>query len=90
MADPGSMRDTANVSPARAAMKPTRRDPARLRTVRELYELIAALDRRVAQVERVGEIAIARAAAALRAEALERIHELEGDAPVAAPPVDPA
>ena len=48
------------------------------RTVRELYELIAALDRRVPQVQRVGEVSIARAAAALRVEALKRIHELEG------------
>ena len=46
-------------------------------TVRELYELIAALDRRVPQVQRVGEVSIARAAAALRVEALKRIHELE-------------
>jgi len=46
-------------------------------TVRELYELIAALDRRVPHVERVGEVSIARAAATLRVEALKRIHELE-------------
>jgi hypothetical protein len=50
----------------------------------ELHELIAALDRRVPHVERVGEIAIARAAAALRDEALKRIatleHEAGGDA----------
>ena len=49
----------------------------RARTVRELRELIAALDRRVLRVERVGEIAIARAAAALKIEALKRIEELE-------------
>jgi len=47
-------------------------------TIRELHELIAALDRRVPHVERVGEVSIARAAAALRVEALKRIHELEG------------
>jgi len=46
-------------------------------TVRELLELIAALDRRVPQVERVGEISIARAASALKLEALKRIEELE-------------
>ena len=46
-------------------------------TVRELLELIAALDRRVPQVERVGEISIARAASALKLEALNRIEELE-------------
>ena len=50
------------------------------RTVRELRELIAALDRRVPQVERVGEVSIARAAAALRAEALKRIEEVEREA----------
>ena len=46
-------------------------------TVRELLELIAALDRRVPQVERVGEISIARAASALKLEALKRIEETE-------------
>jgi len=52
----------------------------RARTVRELYELIAALDRRVPQVQRVGELSIARTAAALRIEALRRIEELEHQA----------
>lgn len=52
-------------------------DTARARIVRELHELIAALDRRVPQVERVGEVSIARAAAALKGEALKRIEELE-------------
>ena len=47
--------------------------------VRELRELIAALDRRVPQVERIGEVAIARAAAVLKSEALKRIEELERD-----------
>jgi hypothetical protein len=46
-------------------------------TIRELRELIAALDRRVPQVERVGEVEIARAATGLRIEALRRIEELE-------------
>jgi hypothetical protein len=49
--------------------------------VRELLELIAALDRRIPQVARTGETAIARDAAALKARALKRIAELE-DAPV--------
>jgi len=44
--------------------------------VEELRELIAALDRRVPRVERAGESAIARDAAALRAKALRRLHEL--------------
>jgi hypothetical protein len=55
-------------------------DTGHTRIVRELHELIAALDRRVPQVERVGEIAIARAAAALRDEALRRIATLEREA----------
>jgi hypothetical protein len=50
------------------------------RTIRNLHELIAALDRRVPQVERSGEGSIARAAAALRAEALKRIADLEREA----------
>jgi hypothetical protein len=45
--------------------------------VRELQELIAALDRRVPQVQRAGEVSIAREAAALKARALKRIEELE-------------
>ena len=45
--------------------------------VRELVELIAALDRRVPRVERAGEASIARDAAALKARALQRIEELE-------------
>jgi hypothetical protein len=52
------------------------------RAVRELLELIAALDRRVPQMERAGEASIARDAAALKARALKRIEELErGAAP---------
>jgi hypothetical protein len=45
-----------------------------------LEELIAALDRRVPQVEQAGEAGIARDAAALRAKAVKRLAELEGDA----------
>jgi hypothetical protein len=48
--------------------------------VRELQELIAALDRRVPQVQRAGEVSIAREAAALKARALNRIEELEREA----------
>jgi hypothetical protein len=47
--------------------------------VRELRELIAALDRRVPQVERAGEASIARDATALKVRALKRIEELEGE-----------
>jgi hypothetical protein len=53
-------------------------------TVRELYELIAALDRRVPQMERAGEVSIAHAAAVLKSEALRRIQELERDTAVTA------
>jgi hypothetical protein len=49
----------------------------RARQLRHLHELIAALDRRVPHVERVGEIEIARDAHALRQKALQRIAELE-------------
>lgn len=45
--------------------------------VRQLRELVVALDRRVPRVERSGEAAIARDAAALKAKALRRIAELE-------------
>ena len=44
--------------------------------VRELQELIAALDRRVPRVEQAGEPEIARDAAALRARAVRRLEEL--------------
>jgi hypothetical protein len=45
--------------------------------ISDLQELIGALDRRVPQVQRAGELSIARAAAALRLEAVNRIEELE-------------
>jgi hypothetical protein len=59
---------------------PTPAQTQRGQTVRELHELVAALDRRVPHIERAGEVSIACAAAALRVEALQRIQELEGDA----------
>jgi hypothetical protein len=49
----------------------------RTRAVRELLELIAALDRRLPQVQRAGEAAIADDAARLKSRALKRIEELE-------------
>ncbi len=52
------------------------RTPEHARIVRDLEELIVALDRRVPQVQRAGEAAIARAAALLRREAVRRIAEL--------------
>jgi hypothetical protein len=57
-------------------------------TVRQLLELIAALDRRVPQVRQAGEVSIARTAAALRAEALKRIEEIEGATPAASRPAE--
>jgi hypothetical protein len=46
-----------------------------------MRELIAALDRRVPQVQRAGEASIVRDAAALKARALKRIEELEREQP---------
>ena len=46
--------------------------------VRELQELIEALDRRVPRVEQAGEASIARDAAALRRKAMKRLAELTG------------
>lgn len=49
----------------------------RRRLVQHLRDLIDALDRRVPQVERAGEVTIAREASELRALALQRVAELE-------------
>jgi len=49
------------------------------RTLRDLHELIAALDRRVPRVERGGEASIARAAVKLRDDAKTRVADLERD-----------
>jgi hypothetical protein len=46
-------------------------------TIDVLRELITALDLRVPHMERAGETAIARDAAALRKQALARIAQLE-------------
>jgi hypothetical protein len=51
--------------------------PSTARVLRELHELIEALDRRVPQIQRVGEPSIAKDAAALRLKALKRIADLE-------------
>jgi hypothetical protein len=48
--------------------------------IRELEELITALDRRVPRVEQAGEASIAHDAAALRAKAVARLQELAGPA----------
>jgi hypothetical protein len=55
----------------------TSEEPDRVTTIRELRELIVALDRRVPQVQRVGELEIARSALGLRIEAVRRIEELQ-------------
>lgn len=47
----------------------------------ELYELIAALDRRVPRLERAGEAQIAHDAADLRERAVSLIHRIEGETP---------
>jgi hypothetical protein len=49
--------------------------------VQALGELVEALDRRVAQVERLGERGIAHDAKALRDEAVARIEELMAATP---------
>lgn len=43
----------------------------------ELRELVAALDRRVPRLERAGELDIARDAATLRDEAVDRLARLQ-------------
>jgi hypothetical protein len=48
-----------------------------LDTIDQLNELITAIDRRLPQVQRAGEAAIANAAVRLRIEAEKRIGELE-------------
>jgi hypothetical protein len=42
-----------------------------------LREIVAALDRRVPQIERAGEVGIARDALVVRRAAIERLHELQ-------------
>ena len=62
------------------------RETAYERTLRDLHDLrqlIAALDRRVPQIERDGEVAIARASAELREAAVTRIEQLEREMDVA-------
>ena len=49
----------------------------------ELRELIAALDARLPRVERAGEEAIARDAAALREKAVQRLRTIDADSEIA-------
>jgi hypothetical protein len=68
-----------NLLPASSAPAPNTVTRAQL--IRDLHELIAALDQRVPRVERAGEASIAHDAAALRARALKRLAELGGADP---------
>ena len=52
-------------------------DAGALRAIRDLEELVEALDRRVPHMERHGEVAIADDAAALKGKALARIGALK-------------
>lgn len=61
----------------KSAMSDTPRNDKTRQQIRHLRELIAALDRRLPRIERVGETNIARDAAALKKKALERLAELE-------------
>jgi hypothetical protein len=49
----------------------------RARTINDLREFIAAIDKRLPQVERSGEASIARAAMMLREQAVRRIADIE-------------
>jgi hypothetical protein len=60
--------------------------PAPARTLAALRELVRALDRRVPQVERAGELRIARDAQLLRQEAVARIEELQRESIGTGPP----
>jgi hypothetical protein len=60
---------------------------SRSQLISDLHELIEALDRRVPRMERAGEAAIVRDAAALRTEAVKRLAQLEDpDLDVPSPP----
>jgi SHS2 domain-containing protein len=69
-------RGLERVSPCRRRYGCLQVEVDRAELLRELDELIAALDRRVPRVERAGESSIARDAAALREKAVKRLVEL--------------
>jgi hypothetical protein len=56
--------------------------------VKQLRDLVVALDQRVPHVERTGEAAIARDAQALRTKALRRIAEIEAGSRADTPATD--
>ena len=60
-------------------MSDTQRSDRLKQQIDHLRELIAALERRVPMIERVGEADIARDAAALKKKALTRLAELESE-----------
>ena len=60
--------------------KPTTTEKNQKKLV-DLRELVAALDRRIPQIERQGEHDIARDSAALKKKAEERIAQLETETP---------
>jgi hypothetical protein len=61
-------------------VKPAEHTTARPSVIDDLRDLISALDRRTPHLERKGERDIALVSAALRAEAVQRIAELDGTA----------
>jgi hypothetical protein len=69
--------DRLNRTGTRTPEKKSAGEADQARALRHLRELIAALDRRVAHIERIGETAIARDADTLRAKAMDRIAQLE-------------
>jgi hypothetical protein len=70
-------RSVERVAPRGTAVRAVVVAVAKRDLIRELQELIAALDRRVPRVEQAGEATIAREAAALREKAVRRLRELE-------------
>ena len=56
---------------------PPASDADRPQVIADLHELVAALDRRVPQPDRAGEMAIARDSAGLKKAAEDRIAQLE-------------
>jgi hypothetical protein len=69
--------------------QPDEHSALRPSVIDDLRDLISALDRRLPQLERKGERDIALVAAALRAEAVQRIAELDGTAPAVGPRIPP-
>jgi hypothetical protein len=73
-------RDLERFAVAGAATQAMGAEMIRTDFIRDLHELIAALDRRIPQVERAGEAAIARDATVLRDKALQLLADLKASA----------